>query len=317
MRTLKRIGSWIGIGFGALILLGIVLAVVTPEYEQETQRPPPRSPPAETTARTSRPPPEPTAGTPSRTAPEPETAPESQPEPEPEPPPAPAPALPDYIRIQVNPRYDDISLLAVERVVAEVVHWYQAEFGLVAEVPSIISFEPECNPDGYSEVLGYATPGTGPQGEQVIEVCVRLDEDRDEALAEGEFRWLLAHEYFHVLQANATWEYEDYELSFGSSGQCGLHMVEGSAEFFGQHYAWGELRSRDLLSDFVARLDYQRYYIYEDGAQAFAALVRLHGQSAVTFWESDEERCADEFLTRFDVSPSKWEESWREILSRR
>ncbi len=195
--------------------------------------------------------------------------------------------------------------------------WYQDEHNLVAEAPSIIRFEPECNPDGYSDVLGYAAPSTGLQGEQVIEVCVRLDEDHDSALVDDEFRWLLAHEYFHVLQANAAWEYEDYELSFGSSGQCGLHMVEGSAEYFGQNYAWGQLRELGLLSDLVSRLDWQRYHYYEDGARAFAALVRLHGKAALTFWESDEERCADEFLTRFDVSPAKWEESWRKISSRR
>ncbi len=316
MATLKRIASWLGIGFGALILLGIILAVIAPgEAEPEVQRPPLRPPPAEPTTSTPRPPPEPTATTPTRTATETEPTPEPEPAPEPTPPPPPL-SLPAYISIQLNSRYDDISLHAVEQAVAEVALWYQNEIGLVAEVPSIISFEPECNPDGYSEVLGYATPGIGPSGEQVILVCVRLDEDRDAALQEGEFRWLLAHEYFHVLQANAEWEYEDYELSYGGPGRCGLHMVEGSAEFFGQHYAWGQLRSRDLLSDLVSRLDWQRYHIYEDGAQALAALVRLHGRSAVTFWESDEARCADEFLTRFDVSPSKWEESWREISQR-
>lgn len=96
-------------------------------------------------------------------------------------------------------------------------------------MPSIISFEPECKPNDYTEALGYATPGIGPQGEQVILVCLRLDEDREVALQEEEFRWLLAHEYFHVLQANAAWEYEDYELSYNATGQCGLHMVEGTA----------------------------------------------------------------------------------------
>lgn len=66
----------------------------------------------------------------------------------------------------------------------------------------------------------------------------------------------------------------------------------------------------------MSRLDWQYYHIYEDGAQALAVLVRLHGRSAVTFWQSDEERCADEFLTRFDVSPSMREDSWREIAGR-
>ena len=316
MQALKTL-FWALVG---IVVFVVVIATIFGEEEPEAQRPPPRSPPAtETATLTQRPPPEPTAQTPARTAAEPDPEPQPAPEPEPQPATAPEPEplpLPPYISIEVNPRYDDLSPFAVEQAVAEVALWYKREFGLVSEVPSIISFEPECDPDGYSEVLGYATPGTGPQGEQAMLVCVRLDEDRDAALADDEFRWLLAHEYFHVLQANAAWEYEDYELSFGSEGQCGLHMIEGSAEYFGQNYAWGKLRERDLLSDFASLLDWQRYYYYEDGAQAFAALVRMHGQAALTFWESEEERCADEFLTRFDVSPAKWEEDWREIASR-
>ena len=312
MRTLGRLflaGS--GLVVGVVIL--IILALIFGEEEAETQRPPPRQPVAENATRAERPPPEPTVETSTRTAPDPDPQPAPTPAPAPEPEPLP---LPPYISIEVNPRYDDLSLPAVEQAVAEVTLWYQQQFGLTAKVPSIIRFEPECNPDGYSEVLGYAKPGTGPQGGQAMLVCVRLDEDRDAALADDEFRWLLAHEYFHVLQANAAWEYEDYELSFGAEGQCGLHMIEGSAEYFGQNYAWGKLRERDLLSDFASLLDWQRYHYYEDGAQAFAALARMHGQAALTFWESDEERCADEFLTIFDASPAKWEEDWREIASR-
>ncbi len=66
-------------------------------------------------------------------------------------------------------------------------------------------------------------------------------------------------------------------MSFGRSGQCGLHMVEGSAECFGQNYASGQLRERGLLSDLVSQPDWQRYHYYEDGARASATLERLHG----------------------------------------
>lgn len=103
----------------------------------------------------------------------------------------------------------------------------------------------------------------------------------------------MAHECFHVLQANAAWEYDEYKLSDSAPGQCGLQMIEGAAEYFGQHYAWGQLRSRDLLSNLLSRLDWHRNHTYDDRAQAFAVPIRLHGRSAVTFWQSDGERCAD------------------------
>lgn len=301
MRTLKRLG-WVLAG--TLVFI-IVMALIFGEDEPATQRPPPsieraaqevRQPP-------SRPPPEPT-----RTRqPQAESQTEQQD--------APVPTeqvrfvLPPNISIEKNTRYDDTSMDALEQAVAEVAHWYADIYGLAPELDSVIRFEPECSHGGF-EALGFARPVVGPQGETTIEICVRLEEDRDAALREDEFRWLLAHEFFHVLQGNAAWDIEHRDLAYGIEGQCGRQMIEGSAEYFGQMYAWGRLRERDLLSGLVSTLDYERHYYYDLGARAFAALVRAHGQRAITFWESDSERCADEFLARFDVTPARWEADW-------
>ena len=234
--------------------------------------------------------------------------------------PLPIPELPPYVAIRVNERYDDIRISAVKDAVAEVVAWYEREYGLRAEFPSVIQFEPQCTPTRYDDVLGYATPGKGPEGEDVIDVCVRLDEDNDGVLETEEFRWLIAHEYFHVLQANANWAFEDYELTFGSQGQCGRQLVEGAAEYFGQFYAWGELQDAGIFDDFFALfgdIDWERQYYYDEGAKAFAALIRWKGSDkAVRFWESDESRCSDAFLSAFDVTPAKYEADWRELIQR-
>lgn len=234
--------------------------------------------------------------------------------------PRPVPQLPPTITIELNERYDDIDPSAVEAAMATMVAWYEHEYGLTAELPSVIRFEPQCNPTTYLDVLGYATPGKGPQGEDVIDVCVRLDEDNDAVLETEQFRWLIAHEYFHVLQANANWAYEDFELTFGSVGACGRHLVEGSAEYFSQIYTWGELREAGLLDNFFdlfLEIDWERQYYYDDGAKAFAALIRWKGaDKAVRFWESDESRCSDAFLSAFDVTPAKYEADWKELTKR-
>ena len=234
--------------------------------------------------------------------------------------PLPAPELPSYVTILLNERYDDIDASAVAAAIAKVVAWYEREYGLTADFPSMIRLEPQCSPTAYLDVLGYAMPGKGPQGEEVIEVCVRLDEDNDAVLETDQFRWLVAHEYFHVLQANAAWAFEDYELSFGNTGACGKHLVEGAAEYFAQLYAWGELKEGGLLDDFLSLFrdfDYERRYYYDEGAKAFAALIRWKGQEKATrYWESNESRCSDAFLSAFDVTPAKYEADWRELTQR-
>ena len=232
----------------------------------------------------------------------------------------PVPELPSYVTVLLNERYDDIALSAVEAAIAKIVAWYEHEHGLTADFPSMIRLEPQCSPTAYLDVLGYATPGKGPLGEEVIEVCVRLDEDNDAVLETDQFRWLVAHEYFHVLQANAGWVFEDFELSFAGTGACGKHLVEGAAEYFAQLYTWGELRDGGILDDLLSLfrdIDYERQYYYEEGAKAFAALIRWKGQTEATrFWESDESRCSDAFLTAFDVTPAKYEADWRELTQR-
>ena len=299
MRTLKRLG-WVLAG--TLVFI-IVMALIFGEDEPATQRTP--QPSVERAANSvqqqAKPPPRAERPTAAQTASqaakvEPQQA-------------RPSFVLPGNITIEKNPRYDDTSDEALEQAVAEVAHWFRNEHGLTPALASVIRFEPECSDAGF-EALGYTRPVVGPQGETTIEVCVRLEEDRDAALLDDEFRWLLAHEFFHVLQGNAAWDIEHRDLVYGIEGQCGRQMIEGSAEYFGQMYAWGKLQDQDQLSELVSTLDWQRHYYYDIGARAFAALVRLHGQQAITFWESDSERCADEFLARFDVTPARWEADW-------
>ena len=212
-------------------------------------------------------------------------------------------AVPSYVSVNVNPSYDRISTVTAEQAVGEVAHWYENRHGLKAEISSTILIEPECITAWQGGVLGYAKPITDGQKVTTIEVCVRLDADDPVELASPEFRWLLAHEYFHVLQANAGWALE---------GGCGRFFSEGSAEYFGQMYGFGKLADDSLLDllTTLLTLDVERWYYYDVGARAFAALVRAHGRQAITFWESEEERCADEFLARFDITPARWEEDW-------
>lgn len=231
----------------------------------------------------------------------------------------PPPDLPDYIAVRVNEAYDDIDDTAIELVVAEIVEWYRREHGLVAETRSEISIEPECKALFFGEVLGFARRATAPDGSELIEVCVRLDEDRNTAIESQEFKWLVAHEYFHVLQANAGWAFEDVDSLLEGSGECGRFLTEGSAEWFGQMYAWGELQGGGLFDTLESLLsgDTERWYYYEEGARAFDALLHWSAaRSAAHFWESDEARCADAFLAEFDVAPGKYESDWRELTSR-
>ena len=231
----------------------------------------------------------------------------------------PPPELPDNITFRINDRYDDISASLLDRVLADLVDWYEHEYNLVAETPSEISVEPQCNPTAYSEALGFARRIIDDAGHSLVEVCVRLDEDNDAAIESEEFKWLLAHEYFHVLQANAGWAFEEPGSIFGSQGECGRHLTEGSAEYFGQLYAWGELQGGGIL-DTLASLfagDVERWYYYDDGARAFNALVEWQAHDRATrFWESDEVRCADAFLSAFDVAPGKFETDWQELTAR-
>ncbi len=231
----------------------------------------------------------------------------------------PPPDLPDHVTFRINERYDDISADVLERVLAEIVDWYKQDYGLEADTPSEISVEPQCNAPLFGEVLGFARRITKDDGSGLIEICVRLDEDNDEAIESEEFKWLLAHEYFHVLQANAGWAFEDVGSVFHSSGECGRHLTEGSAEYFGQLYAWGELQGGGIFDTLSALFggDAERWYYYEDGAKAFDALIEWQGHQRVThFWESDEARCADAFLSAFDVAPGKFETDWRELTAR-
>ena len=232
---------------------------------------------------------------------------------------APPPDLPDYIAVRVNEAYDDIDADAIELLVAEIVEWYRREHGLVAEASSEISIEPECKALFVGEVLGFARRATAPGGSELIEVCVRLDEDRNSAIESQDFKWLLAHEYFHVLQANAGWAFEDVDSLLDGSDECGRFLTEGSAEWFGQMYAWGKLQGGGLLDTLESLLsgDTERWYYYEEGARAFDALVQWKGlQRATRFWESDESRCADAFLAEFDLAPGKYETDWRELTTR-
>ena len=231
----------------------------------------------------------------------------------------PPPELPGNVIVRINERYDDISASVLERVLAEIIDWYKQKHDLVAKTPSEISVEPQCDAPLFGEVLGFARRITEEDGSALIEVCVRLDEDNNAAIESEEFKWLLAHEYFHVLQANAGWAFEDADSLFTASGECGRHLTEGSAEYFGQLYAWGELQGGGILDALSALFggDVERWYYYDDGAQAFDALVKWKGRERATrFWESEETRCSDAFLSAFDVAPGKFETDWRDLTAR-
>ncbi len=233
--------------------------------------------------------------------------------------PLPAPALPSNVTIELNERYDDIDMQAVIDAVAEVADWYRSEYDLIARIPSFIRFEPQCRPTRHLDVLGYSMKGVDEDGERAVHVCIRLDEDADSILATESFKWLVAHEYFHVLQANAGWAFDEGNSLSSASRECGRQLIEGSAEWFGQMYAWGELQGEGLLESLASLLagDSERRYYYDEGARAFEALIGWKGlQRAAQFWESDEARCADAFLAEFDVAPGKYESDWRELTSR-
>ena len=228
-------------------------------------------------------------------------------------------ALPDNVSYLINERYDDIDPLLFERVLADIVDWYRQQYGLVAVTQSLIAVEPQCNPNSFTEALGFARRTTDEDGASLIEVCVRLDEDSDSAIEADEFKWLLAHEFFHVLQANAGWAFEDSESIFGIQGECGRFLTEGSAEYFGQLYAWGELQGGGILDTLSALFggDAERWYYYEEGSRAFEELIQWKGhETATSFWESEEQRCSDAFLAAFDVAPGKYESDWRTLTSR-
>lgn len=111
-----------------------------------------------------------------------------------------------------------------------------------------------------------------------------------------------------MLQANAGWK-------SGYAAECGDQLIEGSAEYFGQMYAFGEINTPGLGDILDALSDPVRFYNYEVGARAFEALIGWQGeQKAVQFWELADSRCADAFLRVFGVAPgSKCEEDWENL----
>lgn len=248
---------------------------------------------------------------------------EEQPALVPAPTPVPAPAqvstatvgntsrlLPGHITYALNDGYVRIPSADVEREIAAVSHWYSRTYGLTPKLPTHIRFEPECSDQwGLGKYAGTAERTEREDGTVIVDVCVRLDEDRSESIQSDETRWVLAHEYFHALQANAGWADQ-------LGGGCGEQLSEGSAEYFGQIYAFGKIDRIGLGDLFDAVFEPARFLNYEVGVGAFDALASWKGEKKVArFWESDLDRCADAFLVAFGVSPGKYEEDWRELTS--
>ncbi len=217
--------------------------------------------------------------------------------------------LPDHITYALNAGYRSIPSVVVVREIGAVSHWYASTHGLKPKLPTHIRFEPECSgPWGFGEAVGTTEYIEGEDG-AALDVCVRLDGDSSAAIQSDETRWVLAHEYFHALQANAGWADQ-------LGGDCGEQLSEGSAEYFGQMYAFGKIDRIGLGDLLDAFIEPYQFLNYEVGVEAFDALVKWKGErKAARFWESDLDRCADAFLVAFGVSPGKYEEDWNELTS--
>ena len=212
------------------------------------------------------------------------------------------------VTYSLNAGYTLIDEGVVERAIATMATWYETRYGLLPKLPTLIRFEPECpGPWGLGDYSGTAELTESEDGTALVDVCVRLDENSNAAVRSDEARWVLAHEYFHALQANAGWADQP-------GADCGEQLTEGSAEYFGQMYAFGKIDRVGVLDALAGFFEPSRFLAYEVGVEAFDALVKWKGEGKATrFWESDLERCADAFLMAFGVSPGKYEEDWREL----
>ncbi len=209
--------------------------------------------------------------------------------------------LPPSVSVKVNAGYRAVSQATADRALRRVVGWYRNVWGLEAQRPVEVRLEPTCVAPFVGEVDGYAQL----EFEGQVVICVRLDANAPAALQGSEFRDVLAHEYYHAIQYNAPWS------SVDALAECPRFLTEGAASFFGQLYASGavdEVGLGDVLDVFF---DTDRWWHYEEGARAFEALVNRFGDAAVRFWQRDERSCSDAFLRAFGISPTRWEEDWR------
>ena len=218
------------------------------------------------------------------------------------PPPLP---LPPSVSVAVNAGYNTVGQAAAETALGRVVGWYRRVWELEAERPVHVQFEPTCVGPFGSEVAGYARSDP----ERVL-ICVLLNENARTALDEPEFRDTLAHEYYHAIQFNAPWFNEPWS-GLDVSPECPLFLTEGAASFFGQLYASGAVDRVGLGDVLDSILDSERWWHYEEGARAFEALINRFGDAAAQFWETNERTCSDAFLRTFGMSPTRWQDDWR------
>lgn len=209
--------------------------------------------------------------------------------------------LPPSVSVTVNAGYRAVSQAAADRALGRVVGWYRSVWGLEAKRRVEVQMEPACVAPFVGEVDGYARLESG----QVV-ICARLDADAPATLHESDFRDVLAHEYYHAIQYNAPWSGVD------ALADCPRFLTEGAASFFGQLYASGAVDDGGLGDVLDVLFDTDRWWHYEEGARAFEALVNRFSDAAVRFWQTDEQACADAFLQAFGMSPTRWEEDWRD-----
>ena len=98
-------------------------------------------------------------------------------------------------------------------------------------------------------------------------------------------------------------------------GECRDWLSEGSAEYFGRMYVFGEVDRVGIFDALEGILEPQQFLAYEVGAEAFDALVRWKGTKATTrFWENRASiNCSSTFLSAFNVTAGAYERDWRDL----
>lgn len=75
-------------------------------------------------------------------------------------------------------------------------------------------------------------------------------------------------------------------------------------------WSWSWLSRSYTYKCAMSNMDHGVLVLVRQSARGFASPVDKHRQQAITFWESDSARWADECLARFDATPARREVDW-------